>query len=95
MPKKDKKETNNKIILYYTEDGETEIEVNLENETVWLSQKQMAELFDCSTDNISLHLKNVYFEGELDENRTSKESSVVQTDRIEETLKPHLEAYNK
>ncbi|MFA7319590.1 MAG: RhuM family protein [Parcubacteria group bacterium] len=71
-------EKNDKIIIYKTEDGKTEIEVNLENETVWLSQKQMAELFDCSVDNVALHLKNVYLEGELDEKATSEESSVVQ-----------------
>ena len=71
-------EKNNQIIIYSTEDGEMKLEVKLENETVWLSQKQMAELFNCSTDNISLHLKNVYFEGELDENLTTEDSSVVQ-----------------
>ena len=69
---------NNQIIIYNTEDGETKIEVKMKNETVWLSQKQMAELFDCSVDNISLHLKNIYFEGELAENSTTEESSVVQ-----------------
>lgn len=69
---------NNQIIIYSTEGGEMKLEVKLENETVWLSQKQMAELFNCSTDNISLHLKNVYFEGELDENLTTEDSSVVQ-----------------
>jgi len=69
---------NNKIILYKTEDGRTEIEVNLEGETVWLSQKQMAELFDCSVDNISLHLKNVYSEGELTEKATVEDFSIVQ-----------------
>ncbi|MEK9153040.1 MAG: virulence RhuM family protein [Patescibacteria group bacterium] len=72
------KEEKNKIIIYNTEDGSTKIEVKLMGETVWLSQAQMAELFDCSTDNISLHLKNIYFEGELDENRTTEDSSVVQ-----------------
>lgn len=71
-------EKNNKIIIYNTEDGQTKIEVKMQGETVWLSQKQMAELFDCSMDNISLHLKNVYLEGELDEKRTSEDSSVVQ-----------------
>ena len=69
---------NNQIIIYNTEDGEINIEVRVENETVWLSQKQMAELFDCTVDNISLHLKNIYFERELAENLTSEESSVVQ-----------------
>ncbi|MFA6919319.1 MAG: RhuM family protein [Patescibacteria group bacterium] len=69
---------NNQIIIYNTEDGQIKIEAQVKDETVWLSQKQMAELFDCSMDNISLHLKNVYLEGELDEKRTSEDSSVVQ-----------------
>lgn len=72
------KELNNKIILYKTEDGEAEIEVNLEGETVWLSQRQMSELFDCTPENILLHLKNVFESGELDEKATAKESLVVQ-----------------
>ena len=71
-------EKNNQIIIYNTEDGQTKIEVRMKDETVWLSQKQMAELFDCSVDNIGLHLKNIYFEGELAENSTSEDSSVVQ-----------------
>jgi len=48
---------NNQIIIYSTTDGKMKLEVKLENETVWLSQKQMAELFGCSPDNIGLHLK--------------------------------------
>jgi hypothetical protein len=71
-------EKNNQIIIYSTEDGGMKLEVKLENETVWLSQKQMAELFNCSTDNISLHLRNVYNEAELSENQTTEDSSVVQ-----------------
>jgi hypothetical protein len=62
-----KKELNNKIILYSTEDGKTEIEVNLENETAWLSQSQMAELFQKDVRTISEHIKNIYEEGELTE----------------------------
>ena len=69
---------NNQIIIYNTEDGETKIEVQMKNDTVWLSQKQMADLFDCSVDNVGLHLKNIYLEGELAEISTSEESSVVQ-----------------
>lgn len=69
---------NNQIIIYNTADGETKIEVKMKNETVWLSQKQMAELFDCTVDNISLHLKNIYSEEELVEDSTTEESSVVQ-----------------
>ncbi|MFA5871939.1 MAG: RhuM family protein [Parcubacteria group bacterium] len=75
-----KKEQNNKIILYNTEDGETKIEVAVDGDTVWLSQRQMAELFDCTTDNISLHLKNVFNEAELRENSVTEEYSVTAAD---------------
>lgn len=74
------KDKNNQIIIYNTEDGETKIEVQMKDETVWLSQKQMAELFDCSVDNISLHLKNIFKEGELSEDSVIEESSVVQVE---------------
>ena len=74
------KEENNKIIIYNTGDGQTRIEVRLKDETVWLSQKQMAELFDCSTDNIGLHLRNVFKESELSENSVAEDSSVTASD---------------
>jgi len=84
---------NNQIIIYNTEDGETKIEVKMKDETVWLSQKQMAELFDCSVDNIALHLKNVYLEREIDEKRTSEESSVVQKEGARKVKRP-VKTYN-
>ena len=71
-------ENNNKIILYSTEDGKTEIAVSLEGETVWLSQKQMAELFQTTVANINQHVGNVLKEGELQEISTIKESLIVQ-----------------
>lgn len=52
-------ESNSQIILYQTEDGKTRLEVRLEDETVWLSQKMMAELFQTTKQNISLHIQNV------------------------------------
>jgi prophage maintenance system killer protein len=67
-----------KIEIFQTEDGQTEINVKFDNETVWLSQKQMAQLFDKDSDTIGLHLKNIYQSGELDEVATTVESSVVQ-----------------
>lgn len=67
------------IQLYKTENG-TEIQVKLDAETVWLNQKQMAELFEKDSDTISLHLKNIYKEDELSENSTSEFFSVVQTE---------------
>ncbi len=68
----------NQIIIYNTEDGETRIEVQVKDETVWLSQKQMAELFDCSVENIIFHLKNVFVSAELSEKATAKDYLVVQ-----------------
>jgi len=70
------KDTN--IQIYQAEDGKTEVIVKFDNETVWLSQRQMAQLFDKDTDTISLHLKNIYKSRELEEKSTTEESSVVQ-----------------
>ncbi|MFA5996054.1 MAG: virulence RhuM family protein [Patescibacteria group bacterium] len=61
-------ENNNQIIIYNTIDGQTKITVRLEHETVWLSQKQMAELFDKDRKTITEHIQNVFKEGELAEN---------------------------
>ena len=69
--------TENEIKIYQTPDGKTSIEVKLEQETVWLSQKQMAELFEKDSDTIGLHLKNIYKSGELDEISTTEYFSVV------------------
>jgi prophage maintenance system killer protein len=68
---------NDQIVIYQTPDGQTAIEVTLENETLWLSQRQMGELFDKDTDTIGLHIKNIFTEGELDEKSTTEEYSVV------------------
>lgn len=65
------------IKIFTTQDGQAQLEVALEQETVWLSQAQMSYLFDTSTDNIGLHLKNIYNEGELDEIATTEDYSVV------------------
>ena len=64
-------------VLIYQHEGEQLTEVRLEGETVWLTQRQMAELFDTSSDNIGLHLKNIYATGELDESATTEDYSVV------------------
>lgn len=61
------------LILYQTEDGRSRIQVRLENETVWLTQQLMAELFQTTQQNISLHIRNVYAEGELRPEATHKE----------------------
>jgi len=64
------------IILYQPDDS-IRLEVRMEAETVWLTQQQMALLFGCSTDNIGLHLKNIFGEEEVDKNTTTEEISVV------------------
>ena len=66
------------IILYQSDDGRTRIEVRLENETAWLTQAGIADLFLTSPQNITLHLKNIYEEGELMESATCKEYLQVQ-----------------
>ena len=60
----------NKIIIYQTEDGQTQIDVRLENETVWLTQAQMAELFDKDRTVIGRHIRNIYKEEELEQDIT-------------------------
>ncbi|MBW8330406.1 MAG: virulence RhuM family protein [Prolixibacteraceae bacterium] len=83
-------EQNSEIILYQTEDGITKIDVRLENETVWLTQKLMAELFQTTPQNITIHLKNIFEEGELDEISTCKDFLQVQKEgnrQVERTQK--------
>ena len=58
----------NKIVIYQTEDGQTQIDVRLENDTVWLTQAQMAELFQKDQSVIARHINNAVKEGELEEN---------------------------
>lgn len=66
------------IVIYQTEDGQTQIDVRVENETVWLTQAQMAELFEKTPQNITIHIRNAYNEGELDPKSTCKEYLQVQ-----------------
>lgn len=81
---------NNKIIIYTSDDGQVKIEVKLEDENVWLTQNAMAELFDTTRNNITMHIKNIFEEGELQENRTSKDSLLVRNEggrRVERNIK--------
>src|SRR5882672_9248031 len=66
------------FLLYSPEDGQMKVEVRLENETVWLTQQHMADLFQTTRQNVSLHLKNIFAERELDQRATVKESLTVQ-----------------
>lgn len=84
---KNKKLPDNQITVYQTPDGKINIEVLYANENIWLPQKRMAELFGCSADNISLHLKNIYKEKELDESATAEDFSVVQIEGNREVIR--------
>jgi hypothetical protein len=66
-----------KIILYSTPLGNVNIQVTYQNENFWLSQKAIAQLFDCSTDNVSLHLKNIFNSGELESNSVTEDFSAT------------------
>ncbi len=71
---------NNKILIYTSDDGQVKIEVRLEDENVWLTQTAMAELFNTTKQNISLHIKNIFEEKELDENSVVKENLTTASD---------------
>jgi hypothetical protein len=81
------------LILYTTEDGKSQVQLRAKDQTIWLSQREMAQLFDVSTDNVGLHLKNLYADGELLREATTEESSVVQTEGNREVQRP-LTLYN-
>jgi hypothetical protein len=76
----DNVENKTDILIYQLEDGKTKIDVRLENETVWMTQKAIAELYQTTPQNITLHIKNIYEEGELEENSTCKNYLQVQTE---------------
>ena len=66
------------IIIYQTEDGKSSLEVKLQEDTIWLTQKQIGVLFEKDTDTIGLHIRNIFKEGELQPGATTEESSVIQ-----------------
>ncbi len=71
-------ENQSQFIIYQTESGKTKIEVRLQDETVWLSQKNMAELFQVSKSTVSEHIKHIYEEGELEQISTVRNFRTVQ-----------------
>ena len=76
------------LILYTTDDGKSQIQLRADLGTVWLTQLEMAELFDATKQNISLHLKNIIEDGELDAAATIKESLTVQTEGTRQVQRP-------
>ncbi len=73
-------ENKNQITIYEIDDGKIQIGVLFSDENLWLTQKLMAELFECSVDNISLHLKNIFAEKEMDINSVTEDISVTAAD---------------
>ena len=68
------------VLVYGAEDGAVRVDVRLDRETVWLTQRQMAEVFNTSTDNVSLHLRNIFVDGELEETATTEDFLVVRSE---------------
>lgn len=81
------------IEIYQTADGQTEIEVRLEADTVWLTQKQMSEVFDTTPENVLMHLRNIYRDGELAESATTKDFLVVRQEGKRQ-VRRNLKHYN-
>jgi len=88
-----KPKSKGEIILYKSPEGDTQIDVKLEGETVWLNQAQMVQLFQTTKQNVSLHLKNIYKEGELDKNSTVKEYLTIQKEG-KRVITREIEYYN-
>ncbi len=81
------------FVLYNIDREDIKVKVAVQDETIWVTQRGMAELFDCSPDNISLHLKNIYQDGELQESETAENFSVVQTEGARQVSR-NIKFYN-
>ena len=77
----------NNMIIYISKDGQVKVDVNIQNEDIWMSQDIMAKLYGTTKNNISIHLKNIFNEGELDKNATVKKILTVQKERSREIKK--------
>lgn len=91
MNPKEKNTNSGEIIIYQSDDGLTQVDVKLEDETIWLTQQQMAELFQSSRTNVVEHIGNIYSEGELEQNSTCREFRQVRKEGNREVsrLIPH------
>lgn len=81
------------VLVYEAADGSVQVDVRLERDTVWLSQRQMSELFETTPENVLMHLKNVFADGELEEGATAKDFLVVQTEGNRQ-VRRNLKHYN-
>jgi len=88
-----KKQNKSELVLYQTEDGKTRLEVRLQDESVWLTQKMMADLFQTTIPNVNMHIKNIFDERELDRKATIKDFLIVQKEGIREVSRS-VEFYN-
>ena len=86
---------NSEFPLYQTEDGQVKLEVRLQDETVWLTQQMMADLFQTSVPNINMHIKNIYDEGELSPDATVKDFLTVRNEggRLVQRRDDHFSVY--
>ena len=80
LPTKAGTDPSGQILIYQTEEGQTKLEVRLEGETLWLTQKAMAQLYQTSKQNISLHIQNIHDEGELNKDSVVKDSLTTASD---------------
>jgi hypothetical protein len=87
------KDNQQNIIIYQSEDGKISVDTLMKDESLWLSQKSMAELFDCTPENIILHFKNIYETEELNEKATTKDFLVVQKEGSREVSRK-IKHYN-
>ena len=78
LTKKTLEKPKGQVLIYQAEEGQTRLEVRLEGETVWLTQKAIAELYQTSVPNINIHIQNIYSEGELRPEATIKDFLIVQ-----------------
>ena len=83
-------ENKSQIIIYQTENGEIKLDVRFQDETVWLTQKMMAELFQTSVPNINMHLKSIFEDNELEESSTIKDFLIVQKEGSREVKRKHI-----
>ena len=90
---KEQDNNNNRLIIYQDDNGVTKVNVRFADEDVWLTQQQMAEIYDTTQQNIALYISNIYKDGELEENRTYKEFLLV---RLEgnRNVKRNIAHYN-
>ncbi len=81
------------IVIYQAQDGKVELRADIEKDTIWAAEAQIAELFATTQQNVNLHLKNIYLEGELDKRATHKESLYVQKEGTR-GIKRQISSYN-